>query len=202
MIRAVQSAAAASVAAIALMATSAAAQAPVAPPEPPAPPAAPEAPDMAAAEAAMEAAAAAFEARMESFGRRAEAIEADKGLSETQRGARMAALWGEYQPEVAVFSAAIAEQAGAIAQVALAGLGDLDVGKLVADVLGDPEVQQAIRTGPALGLGMATNGAWAQNDPEQMVTYGLMAQYGMDLAMESAEEALSDMEIDVPATTR
>ncbi|MGA0546593.1 hypothetical protein ACO2Q1_15075 [Brevundimonas sp. VNH65] len=202
MIRAVQSAAAASVAAIALMGTSAAAQAPAAPPAPPAPPVAPQAPDMAAAEAAMEAAAAAFEARMEGFGRRAEAIEADKGLSDAQRGARMAALWGEYQPEVAVFSAAIAEQAGAIAQVALAGLGDLDVGKLVADVLGDPEVQQAIRTGPALGLGMATNGAWAQNDPEQMVTYGLMAQYGMDLAMDSAEEALSDMEIDVPPTTR
>ena len=196
MIRAVQFAA--SVAVLALMGTSAVAQAPVAPPAPPAPPAAPQAPDTAALEASIEAAAAAFEARMESFGRRAEAIEEDKGLSDTQRGARMAALWGEYQPEVAVFTAAIAQQAGAIAQVALAGLGDLDVGKLVGDVLSDPEVQEAIRVGPALGMGMATNGAWAQNDPEQMVTYGLMAQYGMDLAMDSAEEALADMG-DLPA---
>ena len=199
MIRAVQSAAAASVAALALLGTSVAAQAPVAPP---APPAAPATPDTAALEASIEAAAAAFEARREGVGRRAEASEADKGLSDAQRGARMAALWGEYQPEVAVFTAAIAQQAGAIAQVALAGLGDLDVGKLVSDVLGDPEVQEAIRTGPAIGLGMATNGAWAQNDPEQMITYGLMAQYGMDLAMDSAEDAMADLEdLPTPPTT-
>lgn len=194
---------AAAIAAFALMSSPVAAQAPVAPP---APPVAPVTPDTTAAEAAIEAAAAAFEARMEGFGRRAEAIEADKGLTDVQRGARMAALWGEYQPEVAVFTAAIAQQAGAVAQAALAGvaqagLGDLDVGRLVSDVLSDPEIQEAIRLGPALGMGMATNGAWAQNDPEQMVTYGLMAQYGMDLAMDSAEDAMADVEIELPPTT-
>lgn len=195
----VASVAAASVVAFVLLGSAAHAQASVAPPAPPAPPVAPQAPDAAAAEAAIEAAAAAFEARMESFGRRAEAIEEARGLSETQRGARMAALWSEYQPEVAVFTAAIAQHAGAIAQAALEGVGRIDVDKLVSEALDDPEVQEAIRSDAAVGAGMATNGAWAQDDPEQMVTYGLMAQYGMDQAMDSVEDVLDTVEIPQPA---
>ena len=131
-------------------------------------------------EAAIEAAAEAFEARMETFGERAEAINDIPGLTGTQRESRMAALWAEYQPEVAVFTAAIAEHAGSIAAAALA---DIDLKAIVDDALTSPEVQQAM----AGAQGMATNGAWAQADPEQMVTYGLMAQYGLDQAMDAAE---------------
>ena len=36
--------------------------------------------------------------------------------------------------------------------------------------------------------GLATNGAWAQADPEQMITYGLIAQYGMDQALDAMDE--------------
>jgi len=133
-------------------------------------------------EAAIEAAAEAFEARMEAFGERAEAISGDKGLTPTQRDAHIAALWSEYQPEVAVFTAAVSHHVGAIAQAALA---DIDVEALVETALKDPEVKAAL-TGAA---GMAANGAWAQNDPEQMVTYGLMAQYGLDQMADRAAEA-------------
>ena len=66
-------------------------------------------------EDAIEAAAEAFEARMEDFGKRAEAIQADESLTETQRGARIAALWAEYQPDVATFTAEVSQHAGALA---------------------------------------------------------------------------------------
>lgn len=132
-----------------------------------------------ASEAAIEAAAAAFEARMEAFGERAEAISEDGSLSETQREARIAAIWTEYQPEVAAFTAEVSRHAGQIAREALA---NIDVEALVADALNDPEVQDALRTAPVLAQGMVTNGAWAANDPEQMVTYGLIAQYALDQA--------------------
>jgi len=139
-------------------------------------------------EAAIERAASAFEARMESFGARAEAINDDKSLNDDQREAKVAALWSEYQPEVAVFTAVVSEHAGKIASEALA---NIDVNALVHDAMNSPEVQAAL----AGAGGMATNGAWAQNDPEQMVTYGLMAQYGVDQAMDEiadAGEALSE----------
>lgn len=177
------------VVALAVLPVSAAiAQTPVAAPAPAAAPA--EAAE-AAGEAAMEAAAAAFEARMEIFGKRAEAIAEAQGLTEAQREGRMAALWAEYQPEVAVFTAAIAEHSGAIAAAALA---DIDLKAIVDDALTSPEVQQAM----AGAQGMATNGAWAQADPEQMVTYGLMAQYGLDQALDAvqadADAAVADGE--------
>ncbi len=133
-------------------------------------------------EAAIDAAAEAFEARMEAFGERAEAISGDKSLTTTQRDAHIAALWAEYQPEVAVFTAAVSRHAGAIAQAALA---NVDLHALVETALNSPEVKAAL-TGAA---GMAANGAWAQNDPEQMVTYGLMAQYGLDQLADRAAEA-------------
>lgn len=129
-----------------------------------------------------EAAAEAFEARMETFGARAEAISGDNSLTEPQRDARIAALWAEYQPEVAVFTAAVSRHAGAIAQAALA---NVDLHALVESALKSPEVK-AVLTGAA---GMAANGAWAQNDPEQMVTYGLMAQYGLDQIADRADAA-------------
>ena len=57
------------------------------------------------AEARLETAAAAFEARMEAFGKRAEAISEDESLDEAVRGQRIAALWSEYAPDVAAFTA-------------------------------------------------------------------------------------------------
>ena len=132
-----------------------------------------------ASEAAIEAAAEAFEARMEAFGERAEAISEDKSLTETQREVRIAAIWAEYQPEIAAFTAEVSRHAGQIAQQALA---NIDVEALVADAMNDPEVQDALRSAPIMAQGMVTNGAWAANDPEQMVTYGLIAQYALDQA--------------------
>lgn len=139
------------------------------------------------AERAIEAASEAFEARMEAFGERAEAIADDESLSEEQREQRIGALWAEYAPEVSRFTAEISRHAGAIAQQALA---DIDVEALVADALNDPEVQGAIRA----GQGMATNGAWASNDPEHLQTYGLVAQYALD----QAAEAVTEVEAEAP----
>lgn len=144
-----------------------------------------------ASEAAIERASEAFEARMEAFGERAEAIAEDEGLSETQREQRIAALWTEYQPEVSAFTAEITRHAGQIAAQALA---DIDVEALVSEAMNDPEVQEALRAAPALAQGMATNGAWASQDPEQLVTYQLMAQYALDQATDAvvAEEAQAE----------
>lgn len=139
-------------------------------------------------EAAIEAASAAFEARMEAFGERAEAISEDESLSETQRDLRIATLWAEYQPEVSAFTAEITRHAGQIAAEALA---DIDVEALVADAMNDPEVQDALRAAPIMAQGLVSNGAWASNDPEQLVTYQLMAQYALDQAADAVvvEEA-------------
>lgn len=166
-------------------------------------------------EAAIEAAAAAFEARMEEFGKRAEAIEADESLTETQRGARIAALWAEYQPDLAIFTAAVSEHAGALAAEALA---EVDIEALVAEALAEVDIEadvDAAAAGAMAGLdiqaitaqalaavketgaldgamagatGMAVNGSWASNDPEHMVTYGLVAEYALGEALD-AEEA-------------
>jgi enamine deaminase RidA (YjgF/YER057c/UK114 family) len=141
------------------------------------------------AESAIEAAASAFEARMEAFGERAEAIAEDKSLSETQRQTRIAALWSEYQPEVAAFTATVTQHAGAVASAALA---DIDVEALVAEALKDPEIQTALEGGAANGAGIAggvvRNSAWTNPDPEQIRTYGLIAQYALDQAADALEE--------------
>lgn len=141
-------------------------------------------------EAAIEAAAAAFEARMETFGERAEAINETPGLTSTQREARIATLWAEYQPEITAFTATVTQHAGAIAQAALA---DIDVEALVSEALNDPEVQaemdRGMTDGLAGGLGIARNSAWTNPDPEQIRTYGLIAQYALDQAADAVEDA-------------
>jgi hypothetical protein len=125
---------------------------------------------------------------MEAFGERAEAISEDESLSEAQREMRIAALWTEYQPEVSAFTAEITRHAGQIAAEALA---NIDVEALVADAMNDPEVQEALRAAPIMAQGVVSNGAWASNDPEQLVTYQLMAQYALDQAADAVvtEEA-------------
>ncbi|MBU1324300.1 MAG: hypothetical protein KJ676_03585 [Alphaproteobacteria bacterium] len=125
-------------------------------------------------EAAIEAAAEAFEARMEEFGARAELIAGDETLSEAERETRIVALWAEYQPHVDVFTGVVSENAGLIAEQALA---DIDVDALVSEALAGVDVDLMAMAG-----GFAANGAWASNDPEHMATYGLMADYALNQA--------------------
>ena len=145
------------------------------------------APTPGSAEASLEAAAKAFEQRMEGFSDQAEAISEDESLSEEEKGVRINALWAERQPDVAAFTAQATALAGKIAAEALA---DIDVGALVDQALNDPEVQTALQGGVAAGTGIARNSAWTNPDPEQIETYGLIAQYALD----EAEDAVSDAE--------
>jgi hypothetical protein len=136
------------------------------------------------AEAAIKAAAEAFEVRMEAFGSQAESVADDPALTEAEREDRIAALWAGYAPQVSAFTAEISRHAGQIAGQALA---DIDVEALVADAMNDPEVQEALRSAPVIARGVATNGAWAAPDPEQQITYGLIAQYALDKASATVE---------------
>ena len=135
-----------------------------------------------AAEAAIEAAAERFEARMEAYGERAEAIADDDSLTEEQKKLRIAAAWAEYEPDVAAFTAVVSEHVGAIAGAALA---DIDVEAIVAEAMTAVEESGALQ----MAGGMATNGAWASNDPEHMATYGLMAEYAVGEALDAIDEA-------------
>ncbi|MBD7942206.1 hypothetical protein [Brevundimonas guildfordensis] len=128
------------------------------------------------AELRLESAAGVFEQKMEEFNARAERIQADESLSETQKGLRVAALWSEYQPHVADFTAEATRQAGLIAEAALA---EVDVEAIV---------REATNGIAPLIEGLSSNGAWAQADPEHMVTYGLVAQYGVDQALDALDE--------------
>lgn len=136
-------------------------------------------------EDALEAAAAAFEARMDEFGDRAEAIGEDESLSAAQRETRIHALWAEYQPEVTRFTTLAAQHAPAIAREALA---DIDVDAIVEDALKQVNESGAL----AAAQGIAANGAWASNDPAHMETLGLVGQYAIAEATESVDEALTE----------
>ena len=139
------------------------------------------------AEAAIEAAAGRFELRMEEFGERAEALGADESLPEEQREARIAALWGEYAPDVQAFTAVVTEHAGTIAGQALAGI---DLEAVVADAMAGVDMSGAM----AAAGGMAANGSWASNDPEHMATYGLMADYALGGALDEVDAAMDDLD--------
>ncbi|MBC1183808.1 hypothetical protein HF680_14240 [Brevundimonas sp. WCHBH090558] len=164
--------------------SSALAQSPATAPEPAPAPASAE-----TAEARMEAAAEAFEARMEAFGERAEAISEDESLSEAERGRRIAALWSDYAPDVAAFTAETTKHAN---EMAAQALKNIDVDAIVADALNDPEVKQAMEEGMQKGIvtaeGIARNSAWTNPTPEQMETYSLVAQYALDQAADAVVE--------------
>lgn len=168
-------------------------------------------------EDALEAAAEAFEARMESFGERAEAIAEDESLSEEQRDQRIAALWAEYQPDVTAFTAVVTEHAAGIAAEALAevdvealvsealagvdigavtseALANVDFAALTAQAMGEVEASEEIRGAMAGAQGMVSNGAWASGDPEHMATYGLVADYALGEALDSAGEVEAEVE--------
>ena len=144
-----------------------------------------------AAEARMEAAAEAFEARMEAFGERAEAISEDESLSEAERGRRIAALWSDYAPDVAAFTADTTKHA---TEMAAQALKDIDVDAIVAEALNDPEVKQAMADGMAHGVaageGVVRNSAWTNPDKDQIETYGLIAQYALDQAADAVEDSI------------
>ncbi|CAN7329567.1 hypothetical protein [Brevundimonas sp. LjRoot202] len=140
-----------------------------------------------AAEAAIEAAAERFELRMEEFGERAEALSADESLPEEQREARVAALWGEYAPDVQAFTAVVTEHAATIAGQALA---EVDIEALVAEAMSEVNMSGAM----AMAGGMAANGSWASNDPEHMATYGLMADYAIGGALDEVDEAMDELD--------
>jgi hypothetical protein len=138
-------------------------------------------------ERAIEAAAGTFEARMEAFGARAEAIAGDASLSGAQRETRIAALWTEYQPDLTAFTSVVTRHASAIAAQVLA---EIDVEAVVTEALAGVEVSGALQA----AQGMAANGAWASNDPEHMTTYGLMADYALGTALDSVEAAQGEIE--------
>lgn len=143
-------------------------------------------------EAALELAAEAFEARMEGFGERAAALSLDQTLADAERETRMAALWAEYQPDVAAFAATAAMHATTIAADALA---DIDLEAVTSEALAGVDMQRAM----AMAGGVARNGAWASNDPEHMVTYGLMADYVLGQAIDAVDEMDEDVDtMDVP----
>lgn len=160
-------------------------------------------------EVAIEAAAAAFEARMETFGELAELIENDESLTDAQRGTRIAALWTEYQPDVAAFTAVVTEHAGGIAAEVLANLdiealvaealSNVDVGEISAQALAQVQASGALTGALAGAQGMAMNGSWASNDPEHMATYGLMADYAVGEALDAVRDAGVEIEADADA---
>jgi len=139
------------------------------------------------AEAAIEAAAERFEARMAEFGARAEAIGDDESLTEEQREARVAALWGDYAPDVQAFTAVVTEHAATIAGEALAGV---DIEALVSEAMAQVDMSGAL----AMAGGMAANGSWASGDPEHMATYGLMAEYALGEAVDQVEGAMDEID--------
>lgn len=140
------------------------------------------------AEARLEAAAESFEAKMEEFGERAEAISGNKSLSEEQKEQRIAVLWSEYEPALSTFTAQAAELASKIAGEALA---EIDVEAIVQNALAEVDLSGLAQ----MAGGFATNSAFASGDPEHMATMGLVADYAVGEAADSMEE----IEIEVEA---
>lgn len=97
--------------------------------------------DPTSAEVALEAAASRFEARMVSFGERAEAIESDESLSEREREVRVARLWSEYQPDVTAFTESASLHAASIAAEVLA---EVDIDALVAQAVSDADIEAEV----------------------------------------------------------
>lgn len=136
------------------------------------------------AENRLQAAADVFEARMEAFRLASDAVQADARLSPAQKSARLAALWDEQKPHIGAFAA---EAASAGREMAAAMTAQIDVAALTAAALAD--------AAPRL-RGLIANSAWTRLDADQMVTHGLVAQYGVDRAMDALDEV--DMALSVP----
>lgn len=160
------------------------------------------------AEAAIETAAERFEARMDAFGERAEAISEDESLTDQQKETRIAALWGEYAPDVQAFTAVVSQNASLIGGEALAGI---DIEALVADALAEADIPAVVTQAlaevnvsgaMAAANGIASNGAWASNDPEHAATMGLMADYAVGEAMDEVDAASDEIQEAVDAAAQ
>lgn len=130
----------------------------------------------------LEEAARAFGEKMESFGTRAGAICEDTALDDSQKEARISALWAEYQPDLNAFTT-FAAQLGP--QIAAEALSQIDVESLVEEAMTEVEASGAMQG----AMGVARNSAWTSGDPEHMATMGLVAQYAAGEAMDAMEEA-------------
>lgn len=156
------------------------------------------------AEAAIEAAAERFEARMEHFGERAEAIEADASLSDAQRGAMIAALWSEYAPDVAAFSSEVSVHATALAADAMEdadvqaeideAMAGIDIDAIVEEAMAGANVAIAeMEASPEMAATfagaatMAATQAEIHSDPDVAVTRDLVADYVVGQAMDGVE---------------
>lgn len=143
-----------------------------------APASAQSAPDPApAAETQLEAAAEAFGKRMEAFAAQAEVIEKNKSLSEDEREARLHALWAAQEPALAEFTTLAVRLGGELAQAAMT---EVDVARITGE---------ALQTAMAPVQGVIANSAWTNPDPDQMVTYELLADYGLSQAADAIDEA-------------
>lgn len=132
----------------------------------------------------LEAAGRAFGEQMEAFGARADAI-CRASLAESERDARIDALWAEYAPAVSAFSMLAAELGPQIAAEAMA---DIDVAALTTEAMAEAEASGAMQA----ARGVAVNGAWASDDPEHRETLGLVAEYALGVAADEMAEAEQD----------
>lgn len=124
------------------------------------------------------AAAQAFGSRMEAFGTRAGAVCADANLNEAQKEARIAALWADYEPDLAAFTSASPLAHSGPRSVEEAA-SDIEAGALGARALAE-------QSG---GLGIATNSAWASSDPKRLEATTLIVDYALSEASEALETA-------------
>lgn len=82
-----------------------------------------------------------IDGRMAEYAARSEAIGADASLSEADREAQLAALWGEYAPDVTALAAGAAEFGLRMAGVALRSI---DIDHLVQSSLAAADVEGAL----------------------------------------------------------
>jgi len=142
----------------------------------------PGAPSEPLAASQLEAAAEAFGKRMEGFAAQAEAIKADKRLSEDDKEARIEALFAQHQPALAEFTTLAARLGGEIAQAALA---EVDIAQITAETM---------QTAMVPAQGVIANSAWTNPDPDQMVAYGLMADYALGQTADAIDAVHAETE--------
>ncbi|QBX37043.1 hypothetical protein E4M02_03555 [Brevundimonas sp. S30B] len=143
-----------------------------------------------AAETRLEAAAEAFGKRMEAFAAQAEALEKNPSLTEDEREARIKALWTAQEPALAEFTTLAARLGGELSRAALA---EADVARITGE---------ALQTAMAPAQGIIANSAWTNPDPDQMVTYELLADYGLSQAADAIEAAHAEAARAAPAAPR
>lgn len=154
------------------------------------------------AEAELSAVSARLKAHMDDFEARRATIESRVDLSELQRALAVAQLWEAFEPETSELTAEISERASDVAEAALSAESQAELARTaaeaareaLAEVDVDAIVAQAMQEVADSGViqmaeGMATNGAWASDDPDHAVTYSLMADYAVGTAIDALEEA-------------